>query len=226
MPDTGKDTAVTTLGTMQKIALVVALLTSAISLGIAVFAGMQRAGTGVEQCLSVAVSLGAVVCTHLAPMMWRHVPPSARIVLVALWLVGLSVVLSGQVDVLAFAHQNAADVRAQTVPVVAATSVAVVPSGRSLTAITQDITKVSVDLAHVEARRCAGECPSLRIRKTALSAQLAALNAEATEAKRRATEQDWLRDQASRAEELRESRRADPVVSLVLHSAGRGHNLA
>jgi hypothetical protein len=206
--------------TTQKIALAVALLTSAISLGIAVFAAMQRAGTVTEQVWSVAVSLGAVICAHLAPMLWRYVPPSARIVLVALWLVALSVVLRGQVDVLAFAHQHAADQRAQTVPVVAAPSVEPVPPGRSLTTITQDIAKVSVDLAHVDGRRCVGDCPSLRARKMVLSTQLVALNAEANEAKRHETEEDWLRDQASRAEDLRESRRADPATSMVAHWLG------
>lgn len=45
-----------------------------------------------------------------------------------------------------------------------------------------------------------------------LSAQLEALNAEANEARRHETEEDWLRDQASRAEALRESRRADPTL--------------
>ncbi|CAB3778258.1 hypothetical protein [Pararobbsia alpina] len=46
------------------------------------------------------------------------------------------------------------------------------------------------------------------------------MNAEANEAKRRETKQDWLRAQASRAEELRESRRANPVTSLVANWLG------
>lgn len=228
-PDTAARTsAVITPGTMQKIALAVALLTSAISLGIAVFAALQRAGTVPEQIWSVAVSLGSVLCAHQAPMLWRYASLSARVALVALWLIALSVVLRGQVDVLAFAHQHAADQRTQTVPVVAATSVVDVPPGRSLTTIAQDIATVSMDLAHVDARRCMGDCRGLRARKDALSAQLVALNAEANEAKRRETEQDWLRAQSSRAEELRESRRADPVTSLVanwLHTTEARLNL-
>jgi hypothetical protein len=61
---------------------------------------------------------------------------------------------------------------------------------------------------------------SAMARKAELSAQLAALDVEANEAKRRATEQDWVRDQAGRAEELRESRRADPATSMVAHWLG------
>ncbi len=52
------------------------------------------------------MSLAVVIRSYLGPMQWRYVRLSDRIVLVA-----LSVVLSGQVDVLAFAHQHAADQR-------------------------------------------------------------------------------------------------------------------
>jgi len=200
--------------TIQRIALAVALFTTAISLGIAMFAGMQRAGTAAELVWSVAMSLVAALCMHLAPVLWRFVPNGARFILAALWLLAASVVLRGQVDVLAFANMHATDKRAQTVAVTAVPSVATAPSGRGLTAISQDIAKARIDLAHVEARRCVGECQALRVRKVELSAQLAALNAEANEMKHRVTEQDWLRDQASRAEALRESHRSDPATSL------------
>jgi hypothetical protein len=60
----------------------------------------------------------------------------------------------------------------------------------------------------------------LRISRAEVSAQLVALNAEANEVKRFEAEQDRLRDEASRAEELRESRRADPATSLVAHWLG------
>jgi hypothetical protein len=53
------------------------------------------------------------------------------------------------------------------------------------------------------------------MRKVEHSAQLAVLDAEANEAKRRAAEQDWSRDQIGRAQELRESRRAEPGTALV-----------
>lgn len=217
---TNKNTATVAPRTIRKIMLVVALLTSAMSLGITVFGGMQRAATVMEQVWSVGVSVGAVLCLNVVPMLWRYVGWPARMILVALWFAALYVVLTGQIDVLARSQQHAADQRAQTVPIVATQSVADGARGRSLTMITQDIAKVSIELAHVEVRRCMGECPGLRIRKAALSAELATLNAEATEAKRRATEQDWMRDQASRAEVLRESRRAEPGIAMVAHWFG------
>lgn len=214
-PDTSNGTAVAMPRAMWAISLAAALLASAISLGINVYAGMLRAGTVTEQICTVATSLVAALCMYLAPMLWRFAPTRARVVLAVLWLLAVCGVLRGQVDVLAFANVHAADERAQTVSVVAVQSVATGPAGRNLLAIEQDIAKASIDLAHVDARRCMGECRSLRLRKVELSAQLAVLNAEADEAKRRATEQDWRRDQVSRAQQLRESRRAEPGTALV-----------
>ncbi|WP_334009420.1 hypothetical protein [Burkholderia cepacia] len=214
-PGTSNGTAVAMQRVMWTIALAAALFASVISLGINVYAGMLRAGTVTEQICTVATSLVAALCMYLAPMLWRFAPTRARVVLAGLWLLAVGGVLRGQVDVLAFANVHAADERAQTVAVVAVPSVATGPAGRNLMAIEQDIAKASIDLAHVDARRCVDECRSLRLRKVELSAQLAVLNAEADEAKRRATEQDWRRDQVSRAQELSESRRAEPGTALV-----------
>lgn len=214
-PHTGDGTAAAMPRVIWAIALAAALFASVISLGINVYAGMLRAGTLTEQICTVATSLVAALCMYLAPMLWRFVPPRARVVLAVLWVLAVCGVLRGQVDVLAFANLHAADERAQAVSVVAGPSVATVPAGRSLMAIEQDIAKASIDLAHVDVRRCMGECRSLRLRKVQLSAQLAVLNAEADEAKRRAAEQDWRRDQVRRAQELSESRRAEPGTALV-----------
>ncbi|MBF3536326.1 hypothetical protein ISG10_01700 [Burkholderia pseudomallei] len=220
LSDTGTVAADKTLRVVQRISLGMALFTSSISLGISVFAGLQRADSVEEQVWSVATSVVAVLCMHLPLMLCRFVSRGARCALVALWLLATVVVLRGQLDVLASANMHAADKRAQTVPLVAVPPVVTEAVGRGLTAITKEIAKVSIDLAHVEARRCVSECRDVRIRKVELSAALAALNAEATEAKRRATEQDWLRDQASRAEALRESRRANPATSMFAYWLG------
>ncbi|WP_176114835.1 hypothetical protein [Burkholderia cepacia] len=215
LPDTSDGTAVAMPRVMWAMALAAALFATVISLGINVYAGMLRAGTVTEQICTVATSLVAALCMYLAPMFWRFAPPRARVVLAVLWLLAVSGVLRGQVDVLAFSNLHAADERAQAVAVVAVPSVATEPTGRSLMAIEQDIAKASIDLAHVDARRCVGGCQSLHLRKVKLSALLAVLNAEAHEAKRRETEQDWRRDQVSRAQALRESRRAEPGTALI-----------
>lgn len=215
LPDTSDGNAAGMPRVIRAIALAAALFASVISLGINVYAGMLRAGNVTEQICTVATSLVAALCMHLAPLLWRFAPTRARFVLAVLWLLAVCGVLRGQVDVLAFANVHAADERAQTVAVAAMPSVAIEPAGRDLMAIEQDIAKTSIDLAHVDARRCVGECRSLRMRKVELSAQLALLNAEADEAKRRATEQDWRRDQVNRARELSESRRAEPGTALI-----------
>lgn len=220
LSDMDKYVAVMTPRAVQGTALAMALVTSSLSLGISVFAGLHRAGSVEEQVWCVATSLVAGLYMQLAPMLLRFVSRGVRFALVVLWLLAAFVVLRGQIDVLAFAGRHAADKRAQTVAEVAVPSVATEPAGRDLTTIMGDIAKVSIDLAHLEARRCMGECPALRISKVELSGRLAALNAEANEVKRRASEQDWLREQASRAAALRESRRADPATSTVARWLG------
>ncbi|CAJ8193586.1 putative twin-arginine translocation pathway signal protein [Burkholderia pseudomallei] len=152
---------------------------------------------------------------YLAPMLWGFASTRARVVLAVLWLLAVSGVLRGQVYVLAFANVHAADKRAQTVAVVVVPTVATEPAGWSVTAIEEDIAQASIDVAHVDARRRVGECRSLRMRKMELSAQLAVLDAEANATKRLAAEQDWRRDQVSRAQALRESRRAERGTALV-----------
>ncbi|MCZ2903223.1 hypothetical protein [Burkholderia thailandensis] len=196
-------------------AWLVALLATSSSLGIVVYGGLLRAGTVMEQVWTVAASLVAALFMYFSPMFWRCARTRIRVALVVLWLLAAVTVLRGQVDVLAVANMHAADQRAQSVALVAVPPVATGPADRSVTAIEQDIAKVSIDLARVEALHCAGECRTLRIRKVELSTQLAVFNAEATEAKRHATERDWLRDQTRRAEALRESRRAEPGTALV-----------
>ncbi len=166
------------------------------------------------------MALVSVLCLHLAPLACWFVSLGARFILGALWLLAAFVVLRGQVDVLAFTSIHATDKRAHSVAIISVPPVAIEPSGRSLTVITQDIAQASIDLARVETRHCVGECRALRIRKTELSAQLATLNAEAREAKSRATEHEWIRDQDGRAQALLESRRADPATSLVAHWIG------
>lgn len=208
------------INSVRRISLAVAIFASAVSLGVSVFAGLHRADSFDEQVWSVTTALVSVVCLHLAPLVCRFVSLGARFILGALWLLAAFVVLRGQVDVLSFANMHAADKRAESVATVAIPSTETELPGRGLTAITQDIAQASIELARVEARHCVGECRSLRIRKTELSAQLATLHAEASEAKSRATEHEWIREQTGRAQELRESRRADPATSLVAHWLG------
>lgn len=193
------------------VALVLAILTTSTSLGIATYAGWQRGGLPMERLMSVALGSVAVLYVHLFPMAGRTLPVAARICASAMWCVSVVVVLYGQVAFFMISHQHAGNQRASTVLV----SVAPLPQGRTLTNIAQDVAKVSTSLASANARHCEGECSTLKVRRTILMAQLTALNTEAGEAKRREVAEDRRNEQVDRNEALRATLRLDPVASAV-----------
>lgn len=201
--------------TLHVVALTLAILTTSTSLGIATYAGWQRGGPLVEHMMNVALGGVAVLYVHLLPMGGRMLRVPARICAVAMWCVSVVVVLYGQVSFFVVSHQHAGNQRASTVLVTVVPHGTGLPPGRTLTDIAQNVAKVSGDLASVNARHCAGECPTLKVRRSILAAQLAALNTEAGEAKRREAEEDRRNEQADRNEALRATLRADPVVSPV-----------
>jgi hypothetical protein len=86
--------------------------------------------------------------------------------------------------------------------------------------IAQDEANVSMDLVRLDAHGCMRACTSWYAKNAMLSAQLASLNTEADEAKRREAEEDHLLAQADQIEALRESRRADPVTSRLATMLG------
>lgn len=193
------------------VALVLAILTTSTSLGIATYAGWQRGGLLVERLMSVALGSVAVLYVHMFPMAGRPLHVPARICASAMWCVSVVVVLYGQVAFFMISHQHAGNQRASTVQV----SVAPLQQGRTLTSIAQDVVKVSTSLASANARHCEGECSNLKVRRAILMAQLTALNTEAGEAKRREVAEDRRNEQVDRNEALRATLRADPVVSAV-----------
>jgi hypothetical protein len=203
--------ALITPARLQALALAIALVATLVSICIAVFAGLQRAGSPLERAASVALSTLSVLCAHLLPMFWRMCSLPVRFAAVLLWAISLAVVLVGQAEFVAFAYQHAADRRADAVAMVQADLD--IPAGRSATVIARDIEKTTVALARRDMRRCVDDCPAAHARRATLSAQLAALTTEADEARRRETEEDRLHAQFDRAQALRESRRADPVTS-------------
>ncbi|NWK44784.1 hypothetical protein [Ralstonia pickettii] len=185
------------------------------SLGIATYGSWQRGGTVTEQALTVALGSVAVLYTHLLPMRWNALPVVSKVAAFVFWCLSLAVVLYGQVTFFMVAHQHAGNQRAATVPATVVRSGINRPSGRSLTEIARDAARVSADLAHTELRRCAADCSVLKARKTILAAQVAALDAEASEVRRREAEEDRRNDRAERDEALRATLRADPVASTI-----------
>ncbi|CAJ0893235.1 hypothetical protein [Ralstonia flatus] len=188
---------------------------TAVSLGIATCGGWQRGGTLTEQVMSVALGGVAVLYVHLLPMRWNAFHALSRAATFVLWCVSVVVVLYGQVAFFMVSQQHAGNLRAATVPAPVVRPSMNLPPGRTLTEIAVDTAKVGADLARVEARRCTADCPALKARKTILAAQLAALNTEAGEVRRREAEEDRLTAQADQTETLRATLRADPVASTV-----------
>lgn len=189
---------------------------TAVSLGISTYGGWQRGGTLTEQVMSVALGGVAVFCTHLLPMCWKAFRPLSRGAAFVLWCVSLVVALYGQITFFMVSQQHAGNQRAAAIPAtVVRPSMNLPPGRRTLTEIARDTAKVGADLAHAEVRRCVADCSVLKARKAILAAQLAALDTEASEVRRREAEEDLLNAQADRAETLRATLRADPVASTV-----------
>jgi len=81
-------------------------------------------------------------------------------------------------------------------------------TSRNAAVIAADGASVVARLARVTERRCAELCPRLRIERVTLAARLDAIDAEATEAKRREAAQD-------RADAARAAAVADPVTGAL-----------
>lgn len=200
---------------LQVIAVTIALLATAVSFGIAAYSSWLRGGTLVQQVMTVALAGTAVLYVHLIPMGWRVFTIRIRIIGGALWCVGIVVLMVGQVTFFVQAQRDAGNQRAALVPAAEVSHPVGSPHGRSLSEIAGSRVQVVGDLARINARRCMGDCPSIAAHKAKLSAQLAALDAETVEAKRREAEEDRLVARVEHDQALRESLRADPVASQI-----------
>lgn len=199
----------------QVVPVVIALLATIVSLGIAAYSSWLRGGTLVQQAMMVALAGAAVLYVHLIPMGWRVFSAPIRVAGGALWCVGIVVLMAGQVTFFIEAQRDAGNQRATMVPAAEVSHLASLPPGRSLSEIAGSRVQVVEDLARINARRCVGDCSSIAARKAKLSAQLAALDAETVEAKRREAEEDRLVARVEHDQALRESLRADPVASQI-----------
>ncbi|NKJ47192.1 hypothetical protein CIC12_10645 [Burkholderia sp. SG-MS1] len=200
---------------LRGMAIAAAALPTAVSFCVAAYAGWSRGATPVQRMMSVAMAGVAVLYVHWALTAQRSFSVPIRVAGAALWCAGLMVLMFGQVTFFIESRHDAGNRRAALVQAVVATRRVDVLSGRSLAEIAEDRIQVVTDLARTEARRCIGSCPAIAVRKAKLGAQLAALDAEMDGVKRREVEDDHLAAQAERADALRESQRADPVVSQV-----------
>ncbi|MGN6083545.1 hypothetical protein [Trinickia sp.] len=205
---------------INKTALAFALFTTAASIFIAVLSGGERGGTHAEQAVSIALSMVAVLFVHLAPTMLPRLGWAARMAAIVLWFVGLVVVAYGQVAFILRAQEHAGNVRALAVPNEPMQTVVAMPGVRNPLQIAQDVSKVRLALARVDAEACFDSCVQLKARKASLSAKLAVLNVEASEATRREVAADLAAEQLERGNALRDRMRSDPVVSHLAKSLG------
>ncbi|OMR52449.1 hypothetical protein AQ726_15565 [Burkholderia pseudomallei] len=208
---------------MVAFSLVCALLATAASLAIASFAGWQHGSLPAERAMNVTLCCIAVLYVHLLPGGWGLLGVTARICALAIWWIGVAVVLYGQVSFFMLSERHAGDERAASITQGAAPPGAIMRAGRTRTQIALDVEKVTAELARADARRCGGGCPALTVRRQTLAAQIAALNTEADEAMRREADEDRRVARADHYEALQASLRADPVASVVaswLHTSG------
>lgn len=193
---------------------------TAISIAIAAYAGRLRGDTEQTQFMWIALGVVAVLALHLLPMYIRQAGVWLHMLLSAIWIGLLVFVVEGQVTFVLTEQLNAGDKRAMAVPMVAVPTLKEA-SGRTPTAIAQDVAKIRAMLAAVSVPQCpAGTCPTRQARKAALSAQLAALDVEASEAKRHEAAEDRWQAEADRVQSLRDARRANPVASSLASLLG------
>ncbi|MCA8089005.1 hypothetical protein [Burkholderia cenocepacia] len=192
-----------------------AMFATIVSIAIAMYAGWYRGGLTVERAMSISIGCVAVLYVHMLPSVRQALAGLARLFAFVLWAVGLIVVLYGQVTFVLVSGQHAGDQRVAMAPTITQQFLRVTSPGRTLTEIARETSKAKVDLARVEARSCVGDCRWLNVSRTILETQLATLETEAGEARRREAEEDRHNRLVDQEAASRAALRADPVASEV-----------
>ena len=186
--------------TTQRWAFSLAVATTGTAVTLSVLSGWQRGGTLPERLVWVAIGVVLVMTAHLLPALARSSNLRVQFVAAALWLGCMGASVYGHTTFFLFAQVHAGERRAASV---ASPSM---PSGRSLTAIMTERAVVVTQVAAAGVRRCTRDCPSLHARRASLAARLDALNAEASDIRRREALDDRVTAQ-------RDALLADPVTS-------------
>jgi hypothetical protein len=194
--------------------LLLAILATGTSACICVIAGIERGGLPPERFAWAAVGLVLLLGAHLIPALTRGIRLSARVPALLLWFVCMASTGYGHATFFLSAQRHAGDARAAVIQGSAPTAI-LLNHGRSLDAISRDVARMTQALAIVRATHCETHCDALSVRRISLSAQLAALDVEASEARRREQLADRAaiaHDQLQRREDLA---RTDPVTARV-----------
>ncbi|MCL1618262.1 hypothetical protein [Ralstonia pseudosolanacearum] len=180
-----------------------ALAATGTAICLSVLAGWQRGGSLAERLVWVAIGVVLVACAHLLSALVREASAGLRAVAAVLWLACMTAACFGHATFFVLAQRHAGELRAAVIPLADA-----VQAGRSLTAVMAERATVTGLLATANARRCSGNCTALQARRVTLTAKLDALEAEASEIRRRQSADD-------RAMAARDALIADPVTARV-----------
>lgn len=186
--------------TTQRGALALAVAATGTAVTLSILSGWQRGGTLPERLVWVAIGVVLVMTAHLLPALTRAAAPRLRVVATGLWLGCMGATVFGHATFFLLAQMYAGERRAASVALPA------LQAGRSLTVVMAERAVVETQLASADVRRCPGYCPSLQVRRAALAARLAALDAEAGDTRRREAQDDRVMTQ-------RDALLADPVTS-------------
>lgn len=180
--------------------LLLAIAATGTSVCMSVLAGWQRGGWLSERLVWIATGVVLVAGAHLLPALCRSVPSAIRLVSGLLWWACMAATAYGHGVFFLFAQQHAGAVRQASLPV------ASVPVHRALPTVMGERANVVASLAAANARQCVGNCHTLQIRRTSLTARLDALDAEAAQVRRYQAIED-------RNVAHRDSARDDPVTT-------------
>ncbi|WP_439892513.1 hypothetical protein ACS7SF_08445 [Ralstonia sp. 25C] len=147
---------------------------------LSVLAGWQRGGSLAERLVWVAISVVLVVSAHLLPALVRASSYQVRTVAGVLWLACMAAACFGHLSFFVLAQRHAGELRAAAIPMAESAS-----AGRNLTIVMAERAAIIGQLATANTRHCLRGCPMLEARRTTLTAQLEALEAEASEVRRR-----------------------------------------
>lgn len=189
----------------RAIGAAIAMCATATAASLSVVAGWQRGGWPIERLLWIAIGIVLVAGAHLLPALCRAHGWRIRIVGAALWFGCMAATCFGHATFFLLAQQHAGEARAAAV-------IEPVGTGRGLSVIAAERATVIARLARATERRCGDRCASTRIELATLAARREALDAEATDVKRAAADQD-------RAIAAHDSTRIDPT-SRALSSFG------
>ncbi|WGS50136.1 hypothetical protein LFL96_01085 [Paraburkholderia sp. D15] len=188
--------------TARRGVLLLAACTSATAVCLSVLAGWQRGGTLPERLVWTAIGVVLVATAHLLPAFVRQSRPVVRGVAGVLWLACMASACYGHATFFLLAQRHAGELRVAAVAPVTA----VVTAGRGLTDVMGERAGVIARLAALAARRCVADCTQIESRRVALVVELDALDAEASEIRRRQVAND-------RIESRRDALVADPVTT-------------